>query len=70
CKDKTDTFVLDFENTDEQIKESFQPYYEATLLDGRTDYNKLYDLRTKIRPYMLYNFDDVETYYNFMAKHK
>ncbi len=70
CKDKTDTFVLDFENTDEQIKESFQPYYEATLLDGRTDYNKVYDLRTKIRPYMLYNFDDVETYYNFMAKHK
>lgn len=70
CKDKTDTFVLDFENTDEQIKESFQPYYEATLLDGRTDYNKVYDLRTKIRPYMLYNFDDVETYYNFMSKHK
>ncbi len=70
CKDKVDTFVLDFENTDEQIKESFQPYYEATLLDGRTDFNKVYDLRTKIQPYLLYNFDDVETYYNFMSKHK
>ena len=69
CKDKYDTFVLDFENTDEQIKDSFQPYYEATLLDGRTDFNKVYDLRTKIQPYMLYNFDDVETYYNFMTKH-
>lgn len=70
CKDKVDTFVLDFENTDEQIKESFQPYYEATLLDGRTDFNKVYDLRTKIQPYLLYNFDDVETYYSFMSKHK
>ena len=70
CKDKYDTFVLDFENTDEQIKESFQPYYEATLLDGRTDFNKIYDLRTKIQPYMLYHFNDVEAYYDFMSKHK
>ena len=70
CKNKNDTFVLDFENTDDQIKESFQPYYEATLLDGRTDFNKIYDLRTKIQPYMLYNFNDVETYYDFMSKHK
>ena len=70
CKNKNDTFVLDFENTDDQIKESFQPYYEATLLDGRTDFNKIYDLRTKIQPYMLYNFNDIETYYDFMSKHK
>ncbi len=70
CKEKYDTFVLDFENTDEQIKESFQPYYETTLLDGRTDFNKIYDLRTKIQPYMLYNFQDVEAYYDFMSKHK
>lgn len=70
CKYKTDTFVLDFANTDEQIKKSFQPYYETTLLEGRTDFNKVYDLRTKIQPYMLYNFNDVETYFNFMSKHK
>ena len=70
CKGKTSTFVLDFVNTDEEIKESFQPYYETTLLDGRTDFNKVYDLRTKIQPYMLYNFDDVECYYDFMSRHK
>lgn len=70
CKGKTSTFVLDFENTDEQIKDSFQPYYETTLLDGRTDFNKVYDLRTKVTNYMLYNFDDVEKYYAFMSKHK
>lgn len=70
CKGKTDTFVLDFENTDENIKESFQRFYEGTLLEGRTDFNKVYDLRTKIQPYMLYNFDDVERYYDFMSKHR
>ena len=70
CKDKSSTFILDFENTDEQIKQSFQPYYETTLLEGRSDINRVYDLRTKIKPFMLYNFDDVKTYYDFMAKHK
>lgn len=69
CKGKASTFVLDFVNTDEQIKNSFQDYYEATLLDGRTDFNKVYDLRIKIQPYMLYNYSDVENYYEFMSKH-
>lgn len=70
CRGKDSTFVLDFENTDEQIKDSFQTFYETTLLDGRTDFNRVYDLRTKIKPFMLYNFEDVEKYYDFMSKHK
>lgn len=70
CKGKDSTFVLDFENTDNEIRDSFQTYYETTLLEGRTDYNRVYDLRTKITPFMLYNFEDVEKYYSFMAKHK
>lgn len=63
---KTSTFVLDFENSDEDIKESFQPFYETTLLDGRTDFNRVYDLRNKIKPFMLYNLDDVEKHFKFM----
>lgn len=70
CKGKDSTFVLDFENTDEQIKASFQPYYETTLLDGRSDINRVYDLRTKIKPFLMYNFEDVKKYYDFMSKHK
>lgn len=68
-KDKTSTFVLDFENTDESIRKSFQPFYETTLLEGQTDYNRVYDLRSKIKPFMLYNDADVDTYYAFMTKH-
>ena len=70
CRGKTSTFVLDFENTDEDIKKDFQPYFETTILDGRTDFNRVYDLRTRIKPFLLYNFEDVDKYYDFMTKHK
>lgn len=66
CKDKTSTFVLDFENTDDEIKRYFQDFYEATLLKGRTDYNRVYDLRTKIKPFLLYNSEDVERFNTLM----
>lgn len=65
---KDDTFVLDFENTDEDIKESFQPFYESTSLEGSTDINKVYDLRNNIKEYMLYNWDDVTEFKKFMLK--
>lgn len=64
---KNSTFVLDFENTEEDIRDAFLPYYETTILEGSTDLNKVYDLRNKIRDYMLYNMDDVETFNAFMA---
>lgn len=66
CRGKDSTFVLDFVNTDEDIRNAFQPYYETTLLEGRTDYNKVYDLRSKILPFLLYNGDDVDKYYAIM----
>jgi type I restriction enzyme R subunit len=59
---KVDTFVMDFVNTHEDMKKSFQPFYETTYLDGQTDYNRIYDLRIKIHQYMLYNDQDVDTF--------
>ena len=69
AKDKNSTFVLDFANTEKAIRDSFQPFYETTLLEGRTDLNRVYDLRAKIKPFLLYNGDDVERYYAFMVAH-
>ena len=66
-KGKSSTFVLDFENTESDIKDAFSPFYEETMLEGSTDLNKVYDLRNKVREYMLYNFDDVEVFNNFMS---
>ena len=70
CPGKTNTFVLDFENTSEDIKQAFNPYYTQTVLEGNTDLNKVYDYRAKINDYMLYNFDDVNKFYELMDKEK
>lgn len=67
---KNDTFVLDFENTAEDIKSAFLPHYKTAIMEGDTDINRVYDLRTKIADYMLYNFEDVQTFIDFMNKHK
>ena len=66
---KQSTFVLDFENTEEDIRKSFLPYYEITTMEGDSDINRVYDLRSKIASFMLYNFNDVETFIGFMGKH-
>lgn len=59
CKGKTDTFVLDFVNTAEEIKESFQPYYEATVLESETDPNVIYDLKNGLDKFMIYQSSEV-----------
>ncbi|MFB9148973.1 type I restriction endonuclease subunit R [Roseovarius ramblicola] len=46
-KDKP-TFVLDFQNTMEEIREAFAPFFEATALEERTDLNQIYDLEQRI----------------------
>ena len=35
-------------NDEEDIKNSFQPYYELTTVDESADPDHLYDLKTKI----------------------
>ena len=65
---KDSTFVLDFENTEEDIKGAFLPYYEVSVLEGSTDVNRVYDLRNKLQDYMLYSLADVESFNQFMAK--
>lgn len=57
---KTDTFVLDFKNTADEIKEAFQPFFEVSTLDQAIDPNMLYDAKEKIRKYNLFNDADVK----------
>lgn len=67
CRGKEDTFVLDFENTDQEIKDAFQPFYEMTELDGSTDPNLVYDVRTKLMNYAIYNGQDVDSFNKVMS---
>lgn len=59
CPGKDDTFVLDFVNDPEDIKASFQPYYETTGLEEVTDPNILYDLQAELEPYQVYTEEEV-----------
>lgn len=60
--EKEDTMVLDFENEADLIQQSFQPYYEKTLLTEATDPNKLYDFEYELKEYHVFEEEDVETF--------
>lgn len=57
---KIDTFVLDFCNDPEAIRNAFQKYYKTTILEGESDVNKLNDLIELIEEFNFYTTDDVE----------
>ena len=66
CPFKNDTFVLDFANTSDSIKESFQPFYEETTLVGSSDVNRVYDLRSKLNEFAIFNDEDIDKFYAIM----
>lgn len=51
---KDDTFVLDFVNETDDIKEAFQPYYTTTVLSEATDPNILHDLERDVRGFKFF----------------
>jgi len=57
---KQDTFVLDFANDPEMIRQSFQRYYKTTILAGESDINKLNDLTETIEGFNFYTQTDVD----------
>ena len=59
---KTETFVLDFVNSPDDIRDSFQRFYQSTIMEGATDPNRLYDLKREIEGFNLYTDKDVERF--------
>jgi len=57
---KEDTFVLDFVNTAEEIKESFKPYYEETVLEEATDPNVIYDIKNTLDGFQVYQQMEID----------
>jgi len=60
--EKDDTMVLDFVNEADDIADSFQPYYEATLLSEGTDPDLLYDLTRRLQDFGLYDQSDIDAF--------
>ena len=59
---KTATFVLDFVNHADEIRESFQRFYSSTMLEGESDPNSLYDTKSAIELTRLYFPQEVDEF--------
>jgi len=58
-KGKNNTFILDFVNKIETIQDSFQDFYQTTILSEDTDPNSIYDLLDKIRHHDLVTLEEI-----------
>jgi len=65
---KEDTFVLDFVNSQDDIYEAFQPYYELTSLEETTNPNHLYDLKNKLEESQIYWQSEVDSFAEIFFK--
>jgi type I restriction enzyme R subunit len=59
---KQDTFVLDFVNTAEDIRNSFEPYYEETVLEEETNPNVIYDLKNTLDEFRVYQQMEIDRF--------
>lgn len=59
---KTDTFVLDFYNSVDDIKAAFDPFYTATTLSEPTDVNVLHDLKDALDAFGIYDWAEVTNF--------
>ncbi len=62
CPGKTDTFILDFANTKEDIQEAFQPFYQETMLDSEVNTDLLYQVQNELRGYGIYSENDIDAF--------
>lgn len=62
CKGKTDTFVLDFVNSAEEIRDAFQPFYQETSLSQEVNVDLIYQTQKQLREYRIYSNNDIEAF--------
>jgi type I restriction enzyme R subunit len=64
---KTRTFILDFQNSIQDMKDAFSRYFESTSLEDITDPNQIYELEGRIKSFAIIDDTEVdrfaETYY-------
>lgn len=62
CEGKTDTFVLDFINTKEDILDAFQPFYQETFLDQEVNADLIYKTQKELRGFAIYSDNDINAF--------
>lgn len=59
---KERTYILDFQNTMEDIQEAFKPYFELSALEAVSDPNQVYQLEFRIKKFGLIDAGEVERF--------
>ncbi len=67
---KEETFVLDFVNDGDDIREAFQPFYEQTTIGEQAEPRQLYALQAKLDSYQVYYTAEVEAFCKVFYKPK
>ncbi|MCG8041090.1 MAG: DEAD/DEAH box helicase family protein [Candidatus Thiodiazotropha endolucinida] len=59
---KDQTYILDFQNTIEDIQNAFRPYFEVTELEANSDPNLVYDLEGRLFKFGYLDKDEIERF--------
>jgi type I restriction enzyme R subunit len=59
---KTETFILDFANSYEDIQKSFQDFYQETGIEETTDPNTIYDIKAGLDATMVYTENEINAF--------
>ncbi|QDO89933.1 type I restriction endonuclease subunit R [Ornithinimicrobium ciconiae] len=67
---KSDTYVLDFVNSEEEILEAFKPYYAGAELAAVTDPDLIHDLQGKLDASGMYTTEEVDAVVDAWVRQK
>jgi type I restriction enzyme R subunit len=59
---KDRTFILDFQNSIEDIQKAFRPYFEVTTLEANSDPNQVYELEARLKTFGIIDDAEVERF--------
>ena len=57
---KEDTYIRDFVNPIERIREAFQQFYQETSLDEEINFDLIYTTQKTLRGFGIYTDEDIE----------
>ncbi|MGY4227831.1 type I restriction enzyme R subunit [Bradyrhizobium sp. USDA 4503] len=59
---KDRTYVLDFQNTTEDMQRAFKPFFEVTALEATSDPNQIYELEARLRTFGVLDQGEIERF--------
>lgn len=59
---KDRTYVLDFQNTTEDIQNAFKPFFEVTGLEANSDPNQIYELEARLKTFGILDQGEIDRF--------